>query len=308
MSWPLDIAPMATGRCHCRPTFVEPAYLEPDASWCEPGGEPASPVANGGAFGGKSHSIVTEIARELATEHRRPVRVLLSREDVVRLGPKRPPIAAALRIDGTGEVRVGRTPGSGDLSDWVEAFSSYAPRCSVEVVDIAGPPVSADVRGAGWVEAAVLLEALRALEARGGAGPGEDGSLNGSWTAESTSPEGGHASVTVDRRKGPVVVEAGEVLDEVVLRSYCVGAVHQALGWVRSEAVAVDAAGRVLDLTIRSFGILPARAMPAVEIEVSEGHGPGGQCVRRCLCSDGGVGLDRFRPAPQMADRGCWRV
>ncbi len=33
--------------------WVEPAYLEPDASWCEPGGEPASPLANGGAFGGK---------------------------------------------------------------------------------------------------------------------------------------------------------------------------------------------------------------------------------------------------------------
>ena len=36
--------------------WVEPAYLEPDASWCEPGGEPASPLANGGAFGGKVDS------------------------------------------------------------------------------------------------------------------------------------------------------------------------------------------------------------------------------------------------------------
>ena len=57
-------------------------------------------------------------------------------------------------------------------------------------------------------------------------------------------------------------MSAGDVLDEVVLRSYCVGAVHQALGWVRSEGIAVDEAGEVLDLTIRSFGILPARDMP----------------------------------------------
>ena len=55
-------------------TWVEPAYLEPDASWCSPGGEPASPVGNGGAFGGKLHSPVAEDARRLADEHGCPVR------------------------------------------------------------------------------------------------------------------------------------------------------------------------------------------------------------------------------------------
>ncbi|MGH9093509.1 MAG: (2Fe-2S)-binding protein, partial [Acidimicrobiales bacterium] len=35
-----------------RTTWVEPAYLEPDASWCQPGGIPATALANGGAFGG----------------------------------------------------------------------------------------------------------------------------------------------------------------------------------------------------------------------------------------------------------------
>ena len=74
-------------------TWVEPAYVEPDASWCEPGGTPASPYGNGGAFGGKLHSPVAEDARRLADEHGRPVRVLWSREDVVRRGPKRPPVA-----------------------------------------------------------------------------------------------------------------------------------------------------------------------------------------------------------------------
>jgi len=36
-----------------RTSWVEPGYLETDASWCEPGGEPASSLANGGAFGAK---------------------------------------------------------------------------------------------------------------------------------------------------------------------------------------------------------------------------------------------------------------
>ena len=52
-----------------RTTFVEPAYLEPDASWCAPGGEPATPLANGGAFGGKAASPVAAVARRLADEH-----------------------------------------------------------------------------------------------------------------------------------------------------------------------------------------------------------------------------------------------
>ena len=72
-----------------------------------------------------------------------------------------------------------------------------------------------------------------------------------------------------------VVVEAGEVLDEVVLRSYCIGAAHQALGWVRSEGIAVDADGTVRDLTMRSFGILPARAMPPVDGRPSSRPRPG---------------------------------
>ena len=69
-------------------------------------------------------------------------------------------------------------------------------------------------------------------------------------------------------------VAAGEPLDEVVLRSYALGAAHQALGWVRSEGVAVDDDGTVLDLTIRSFGILAARDMPAVEVVVEDDRGP----------------------------------
>ncbi|MDQ1466776.1 MAG: hypothetical protein QOH10_1191, partial [Actinomycetota bacterium] len=79
--------------------WVEPAYLEPDASWCVPGGDPATPLANGGAFGGKAPSTAPAAARELARSTGRPVRVLFSREDTVRLGPKRPPIAATALHD-----------------------------------------------------------------------------------------------------------------------------------------------------------------------------------------------------------------
>ena len=54
----------------------------------------------------------------------------------------------------------------------------------------------------------------------------------------------------------------------MTLRSYALGAVHQALGMVWSEGIAVDEAGEPVDLTIRSFGILAARDMPEVD-----GHG-----------------------------------
>ena len=65
-------------------------------------------------------------------------------------------------------------------------------------------------------------------------------------------------------------VWAGEVLDPVTLRSYALGAVHQGLGMVWSEGVAVDGAGEPLDLTIRSFGILAARDMPDVTVDLHE--------------------------------------
>ena len=249
-----------------RTTFVEPAYLEPDASWCCPGGEPSTPLANGGAFGGKRRSAAPETARRLADEQGRAVRILYGREDVVRLGPKRPPIAAGVRADGTGVVRVVRTPGSADLSSWYGALAQSAPDFVVEEVAVPGPPVSADVRAAGWAEGAVLRACLEALsEDRTGAGQ----------AVTVLSPEGASASVTLAADGSvDVTLRAGEVLDEVVLRSYAIGAVHQALGWVRREGLAVDDAGDVLDLTIRSFGVLPARDMPPVHVTVVPGDGP----------------------------------
>src|SRR5581483_3125508 len=232
-----------------RTTWVEPAYLELDASWCAPGGEPATPLANGGAFGGKAASVAPAVARGLADEHGRPVRVLLSREDAVRLGPKRPPVAAGARADGSGVMRVARTTGVADL------IHSFAPALSVEEVDVPGPPTSAALRAAGWAEAHVLLSG-----AAGNAGPVR-------------SPSGAVAEAEVSANGVRVRVACGDPLDEIVLRSYCIGAAHMALGWVWSEGIAVDAEGDPHDLTIRSFGILRARDMPPVEVEIDRSGG-----------------------------------
>jgi aerobic-type carbon monoxide dehydrogenase small subunit (CoxS/CutS family) len=262
---PLEVPP-GDWALSLRTTFTEPAYLEPDASWCEPGGVAASSLANGGAFGGKLVPLVADVARRLADEHGRCVRAVMAREDVVRMGPKRPPIAAGVRPDGSGVLRVATTVGSDTLDDWVMAVASVAPGLVIEEVVVAGPPVSSELRGAGWVEATVLLAALEA--GRGGAvGPGHSVTV--------TSPAGARATAVVESDGAvTVTVAAGAVLDEVVLRSYVVGAAHQALGWVRSEGVAVDASGTVLDLTIRSFGILTARDMPRVEVVVEDDSGP----------------------------------
>jgi xanthine dehydrogenase small subunit len=240
---------------------------------------PASPLANGGAFGGKRRSPVVARARNLATEWQSPVRVLWSREDVVRYGPKRPPLALALRPDGSGVVRVGRTPGSPDLGELEERLGRVAPDVVVEVVDIAGPPVALELRGAVWVEVLAARHALAGHRADGSGSGGNGGSGTGTGSADVTLPGGGRAAVSVHAGAGAgpsgrgtvwVEVWAGEVLDPVTLRSYVVGAVHQALGLVWSEGIAVDEAGVPLDLTIRSFGILAAREMPQVEVTLHE--------------------------------------
>jgi xanthine dehydrogenase small subunit len=230
-------------------SWVEPAYLETDASWCEPGGEPATVLGSGGAFGGKCSSVAPAAARQLADRYGRTVRVLLSREDTVRLGPKRPPLAVGVRADGSGIVRVARTPGI------AERIRAVAPGLDVVEVDIAGPPTSVDIRGAGWVEAAVLLASLRDRD-------------------EVVAPGGGRAAAEV-RADGTIAVRAwcGDPLDEVVLRSYAVGAAHMAWSWVTSESLTVDADGTVHDLTIRSFGIVRATDTPPIDVTIEPSAG-----------------------------------
>jgi xanthine dehydrogenase small subunit len=224
-------------------------------------------LANGGAFGGKRHSPVPARARDLAEETGQTARVLWRREDVVRRGPKRPPLAVALRADGSGVARLGWTDGSLDLAPAVAVLCERCPEVEVEVVEVTGPPVAADLRGAGWAEVLAARHALAAAESPAGVA-----------RAHVTLPDSGRASVELRLDQGPrgwVLVDlwAGAVLCPVTLRSYALGAVHQALGMVWSEGIAVDDGGEPLDLTIRSFGILAARDMPEVSVTLHEEEG-----------------------------------
>jgi len=234
-------------------TWVEPAPLEPDAAWCRPGGEPVGPLGNGGAFGAKSGSWLATEARRLADREGRPVRLLLSREDSVRRGVKRPPLAAGVNSDGSGTLWVRATPGV------VESVSRWAPDWTVHEVDVPGPPSSLEVRGAVWAEIAILRSSVTEPDAEGD---------------HVRAPDGGEAWARIDDDGSVRVrVRAGRVLDEVVLRSYVIGAAHMAFGWVRSEGIAVDEAGEVHDLTIRSFGVLRAVDMPKVHVQIVDDGG-----------------------------------
>ena len=232
-------------------SWVDPAYLETDAAWAEPGQPATSPLANGGAFGAKVESDVQAIAERLAAEHERPVRVLYSREDAIQRGPKRPPVAGAANADGTGVLRVVAPPGI------EQAIAAVAPDLQVEQVEIPRElATSAAIRGAGWVEAVALLALARG-------------------TAERVhSPDGGWAEATVDDDGISVRIGAGEVLDEIVLRSYCIGAAHMGYSLVTSEALTVDTAGVAQDLTVRSFGVLRAADTPRIDIEIADADGP----------------------------------
>ncbi len=278
LTYPVDLPPGAWDLT-LQTTWVEPAYLEPDSSWCEPGGVPASPAGNGGDFGAKRTSPAPAAARRLADEYDRPVRVVLAREDTVRLGAKRPPVAAGIRFDGTGILRLASCtvaaadPGHPDGDRLVAAaVAAAAPGLAVQHVAVPGPAVSPHVRAAGGAEAAVLVAAATAAAV-------------GDTVATVTTPEGARAraQVELDATGWPagvaVEVYAGDPLDGVVLRSYVEGAAHMALGWVCSEGIAVDAAGVPTDLTIRSFGVLRARDTPPIAVTVEPAR-PGADALR----------------------------
>jgi xanthine dehydrogenase small subunit len=243
-------------------SWVEPAYLEPDASWCEPGGTPASPLSNGGAFGGKLHSPAPIVARELADRLGRTVRVTYSREDVVRLGPKRAPIAAvAVARDNVVSIEGVVAAGAGPPRTWPSPPGIDVQARWTEVT-VRGPHVSADLRAAGLAEQAVLVA----------------GALRRDVDVVTPSGARATAQVAVDGQKVThvgVEVSAGDPLDEGVLRSYAIGAAHMALGWVLSEALTVDAdTGEIYDLTIRSFGVLRAADTPAIDVTIVDTDGP----------------------------------
>ena len=285
---PLTLPPLPDGRgVRLATSWVEPAFLEPDASWCAPGGTPASPLANGGAFGAKRGSLAPRAARELAGRLGRTVRVVLAREDTVRLGPKRPPMAAAAVFEAPARVRIAGVVARGGASAFATVPTAWpyalAVDASWEAVDVPGPPTSPDLRAAGLAEHTVLIEGALAAA-------GTDRStlvrdervavvlLDACAGAPSGACAGARAVVDAETgavREIEVRVAAGDPLDEVVLRSYATGAAHMALGWVCAESVAVDpATGEVQDLTIRSFGVVRAKDTPPITVEVVDEPGP----------------------------------
>jgi len=275
---PLSPPDLPPGGVRLATGWVEPAYLEPDASWCEPGGEPSTPLANGGAFGGKASSPVPAAARALADRLGRSVRVVLSREDVVRLGPKRPPIGAAAVHEGDAVDVVGRVVTGAGAAFADGAITPYRleVRQHWEAIPVAGPPVSTDLRAAGLAEVAVLVEgALDEAEADRSGLVADDraaGVLLDSCAAAAGGARAGarvHLDDSGSLEGVEIRVAAGDPLDEVVFRSYAVGAAHMALGWVLSEGIAVDPdTGEVHDLTIRSFGVIRAKDTPPIDVTV----------------------------------------
>jgi aerobic-type carbon monoxide dehydrogenase small subunit (CoxS/CutS family) len=279
---PLAAPAAAAGGVRLTTSWVEPAYLEPDASWCEPGGDPATPLANGGAFGGKLASPVGAAARELADRTGRAVRVVYAREDVVRLGPKRPPIAATAVFDGTTVHTRGTVVG--DAAPFVAPIAwpySLEERGEWTSATALGPPTASTLRAVGLAERAVLLEgALHVAGADRTVLVCDDRvaavMLDACVVAESGAVAGARVVCDDAGRIERVVVRvaAGDPLDAVVLHSYSIGAAHMALGWVLTEGLAVDPdTGEVHDLTIRSFGILRAKDTPPIDVELVDDPG-----------------------------------
>ena len=227
-------------------TWTDPAYLETDASWCAPGGEPRSALGNGGAFGGKTGGEIEAAAKALCEVHGRPVLALFSREDVMRRAPKRPPFGGGVREDGSGRVRFAASEGIEEL------VATYAPEFELETVTVAGPPTGLGHRAAGWAELAILRSAVTDPQ-----GPIRVESPNGA-VATADTIDGGLR----------ITVSAGPVLNSDSFTSYCIGAAHMGWSWATSEAMTVDEAGEIHDLTVRSLGILRAVDTPAITVEL----------------------------------------
>jgi CO/xanthine dehydrogenase Mo-binding subunit len=111
-----------------------------------------------------------------------------------------------------------------------------------------------DLRAVGWAEAELLRTALT----------GEVGRITSPDGAEAVADVSGDGRVSVE-------VRCGDVLDEIVLRSYIIGAAHMALSWITSESLTVDETGDIHDLTIRSFGIVKAADTPPIDVTIAAG-------------------------------------
>ncbi len=227
-------------------------------------GEPASPVGNGGAFGGK---------RALAGGRGRPPPGRRARPPgpgPLVPGGRGPPGAQAAaggrrdRPVGHGVLRVGVPRGRrrGRVGRrCAPTWPRSPPGWSSSRCPSAGPARLASTCGPRcgprppcWPRAARV--------ARTASGPGAHRGRPRRGGGSRRRP--GRGPVPRRRLDRPWWWTPASVLDEVVLRSYCIGATHQALGWVRSEGIAVDGDGR---------GARPDH--PLVRDPAGPGHAPG---------------------------------
>ncbi|NOX30739.1 MAG: hypothetical protein GXP35_11945 [Actinobacteria bacterium] len=169
---------------------------------------------------------------------------------------ERPPVAAGIDNAGNIEMTMAKTPGALDLVGAIA--SDLGLEIGVSEWDVPGPPTSVMVRGSLRAEIEMLRAALHARA-------DDSATLAASHRVQIGAA---WAEATVTRQSVLVRVSGGAVLDQTVMRSYVIGAVHQALGLVRSESISVDSEGRVHDLTVRSFGILRSIETPEVEVEI----------------------------------------
>ena len=211
LTWPLDVPPGDWART-LQTSWVEPGYLEPDASWCEPGGEPTTrtPTAARSAERSTPRSLASPASWLTDTADRsgcsRHAKTSSDR------GRKRPPIAAGVR-----RRRERHDPCRSDPRHRRRDSGRPGPHLDVVEVDVDGPPTSAALRGAGWVEAPCCSR-------RSTSDP--DGHVAGrratAAAARSVTAGRGRVALRTSARPGRA-------------RSYCVGAAHMALGWVRAK-------------------------------------------------------------------------
>ena len=253
------------------------------------------PYGNGGAFGGKLHSPVAERRPAPGRRARRPVRVLLvprgrgaPRAQATPGGRRRrrrtargPPGGGAPRR--LGPARWRRSPPGGRGGPRAGARGGRLCRAP----HLARPPG----RGVGRGRRA----GRRGPPSWRRPGPG---ARSRRPRRRSRPRAGGRWPAAGPTAPSTCEVDAGEVLDAVVLRSYCIGAAHQALGWVRSEGMAVDADGRRPGpdhaLLRRSCRPGPCPRSPS---RWPRRRRPGGQRFRRGLRGRGRGPLARRRPA-----------
>ena len=277
-----DAADCPDGGVRLATSWVEPAYLEPDASWCEPGGEPASPLANGGAFGGKEHS---RRARRRARARRR--------SSVARCASS---TRAKTSCASARSARRSRRPRSGaTVGCEIEGMSLrvWCPRRSPRAVRRRG-------RTRAGARSRCRVRRSAASCARSGSRSRRCSSKARSTRPASTVPRSPttrrcstrsssrrreHAPVRVSRSTArPDDSSVSRCASRPAIRSTrsCCAPTRSARrtwrsGWVLTESIAVDPdTGEVHDLTIRSFGIIRARDMPPVV-----DHDPRRRRVRR---------------------------